>query len=99
MKGGDSCPVGEPSSCGVKSPVCEKAGKTCISELKAIAFAAAKSDKSDGSCFFKFLEDASSHERNIFQISRRYLNYMEEKKIIIEKPLKALNKFRFIKFA
>lgn len=32
------------------------AGKTSISELKAIAFAAAKSDKSDGSWFFKFLE-------------------------------------------
>lgn len=55
------------------------AGKTSISELKAIAFAAAKSDKSDGSWFFKFLEDASSRERNIFQTGRRYLNYMEEK--------------------
>ena len=55
------------------------AGKTSISELKAIAFAAAKSDKSDGSWFFKFLEGASSRERNIFQTGRRYLNYMEEK--------------------
>lgn len=55
------------------------AGKTSISELKAIAFAAAKSDKSDGSWFFKFLEEASSRERNIFQTGRRYLNYMEEK--------------------
>lgn len=55
------------------------AGKTCISELKAIAFAAAKFDKSDGSWFFKFLEGASSRERNIFQTGRRYLNYMEEK--------------------
>lgn len=55
------------------------AGKTSISDLKAIAFAAAKSDKSDGSWFFKFLEDASSRERNIFQTGRRYLNYMEEK--------------------
>lgn len=55
------------------------AGKTSISELKAIAFAAAKSDKSDGSWFFKFLEDASSRERNIFQTGCRYLNYMEEK--------------------
>ena len=48
-------------------------------KLKAIAFAAAKSDKSDGSWFFKFLEEASSRERNIFQTGRRYLNYMEEK--------------------
>lgn len=48
-------------------------------KLKSIAFAAAKSDKSDGSWFFKFLEDASSRERNIFQTGRRYLNYMEEK--------------------
>ena len=55
------------------------AGKTSISELKAIAFAAAKSDESGGSWFFKFLEDASSRERNIFQTGRRYLNYMEEK--------------------
>ena len=55
------------------------AGKTSISELKAIAFAAAKSDKSDGSWFFKFLEGASSRERTIFQTGRRYLNYMEEK--------------------
>ncbi len=55
------------------------AGKASISELKAIAFAAAKSDKSDGSWFFKFLEDASSREQNIFQTGRRYLNYMEEK--------------------
>ena len=55
------------------------AGKTSISELKAIAFAATKSDKSDGSWFFKLLEDASSRERNIFQTGRRYLNYMEEK--------------------
>ncbi|MBQ4235560.1 MAG: hypothetical protein II716_01830 [Treponema sp.] len=55
------------------------AGKASISELKAIAFAAAKSDKSDGSWFFKFLEEASSRERNIFQTGRRYLNYMEEK--------------------
>ena len=55
------------------------AGKTSISDLKAIAFAAAKSDKSDGFWFFKFLEGASSRERNIFQTGRRYLNYMEEK--------------------
>ena len=81
MKGEDSCPLGEPSSCGVKSPADEKVGKSRFSELKAIAFAAAKSDKSDGSWFFKFLEDASSRERNIFQTGRRYLNYMEEKKL------------------
>lgn len=55
------------------------AGKTSILKLKAIAFAAAKSDKSDGSWFFKFLEEASSRERTIFQTGRRYLNYMEEK--------------------
>lgn len=48
-------------------------------KLKAIAFAAAKSDESDGSWFFKFLEGASSRERTIFQTGRRYLNYMEEK--------------------
>ena len=55
------------------------AGKASISELKAIAFAAAKSDKSDGSWFNRLLEGASSRERNIFQTGRRYLNYMEEK--------------------
>lgn len=54
-------------------------GKTSISELKAIAFAAAKSDKSDDSWFFKFLEGAFSRERTIFQTGRHYLNYMEEK--------------------
>ena len=47
--------------------------------LKSIAFAAAKSDKSDGSWFFKFLEGASTRERSIFQTGRSYLNYMEEK--------------------
>lgn len=55
------------------------AGKTSISELKAIAFAASKSDKSDDIWFTRLLEDASSRERNIFQTGRRYLNYMEEK--------------------
>lgn len=78
-EGVDSCPVGEPFSCGVKSPVCERAGKTSISELKAIAFAALKSDKSDDAWFTRLLEGASSRERTIFQTGRRYLNYMEEK--------------------
>lgn len=78
-EGGDSCPVGELSSCGVKSPVCERAGKTSISELKAIAFAASKSDKSDDIWFTRLLECSSSRERTIFQTGRRYLNYMEEK--------------------
>lgn len=56
------------------------AEKASISELKAIAFAAAKSDKSDGSWFFKFLEYASSRERNIFQTGRYYLDYLWKKK-------------------
>lgn len=84
-EGGDSCPVGEPSSCGVKSPVCERAGKTSISEFKAIAFAASKSDKSDDAWFTRLLKDASSRERNIFQTGRRYLNYMEEKTFALMK--------------
>lgn len=78
-EGGDSCPAGEPSSCGVKSPVCDRAGKTIISELKAIAFAASKSDKSDDAWFTRLLEGASARERSIFQTGRHYLNYMEEK--------------------
>ena len=48
-------------------------------KLKAIAFSAAKSDKSDDAWFTRLLEGASSRERNIFQTGRRYLNYMEEK--------------------
>ena len=47
--------------------------------LKSIAFAAAKSDKSDDAWFSWLLEGASTRERSIFQTGRRYLNYMEEK--------------------
>ena len=90
-EGGDSCPVGELSSCGVKSPVYERAGKDDSEgspaggdavtdyQLKAIAFAASKSDKSDDAWFSRLLECSSSRERTIFQTGRRYLNYMEEK--------------------
>ena len=90
-EGGDSCPVGEPSSCGVKSPVCERAvkddsegspaGGDAVTDyqLKSIAFAASKSDKSDDAWFTRFLQGASSRERTIFQTGRHYLNYMEEK--------------------
>ncbi len=48
-------------------------------KLKAIAFAASKSDKSDDAWFTRLLECSSSRERTIFQTGRRYLNYMEEK--------------------
>ncbi|MCR5495221.1 MAG: hypothetical protein K6F15_06240 [Treponema sp.] len=48
-------------------------------KLKAIAFSALKSDKSDDAWFTRLLEGASSCERTIFQTGRRYLNYMEEK--------------------
>ena len=48
-------------------------------QLKSIAFAALKSDKSDDAWFTRLLEGSSSRERTIFQTGRRYLNYMEEK--------------------
>ena len=78
-KGWESCAVGELSPCGAKSPADETVGKSRFSELKAIAFAAAKHDKSDDGWFTRLVEGAFSRERSIFENGRRYLSYMEEK--------------------
>ena len=71
--GGEGCSGGEKYISG------EAAGTEGIQELKAIAFAASKSDKSDDAWFTRLLQGASSRERTIFQTGRCYLDYMEEK--------------------